>query len=114
MRGVNLAALLVLSSAAALGQYVPYYWDTFASIDTSKWQQNGSVSGGSGLSGTSGSLIYRFAPPQGKPSNAYEVKLTLNLATSAGSYQSFLRADSLSVSMGSGNAYITELNCSSG
>ena len=110
MKSLSATALLILSSATALGQYAPYYWDTFGSINTN-WQANGSVTGSSGLYGT-GSVISKLTPPA--PANAYEVKLTLNLATSAGSYQSFLRADSLSVTMGSGNAYITELNCSSG
>src|SRR2546421_2071480 len=67
MRPIYAAALLVLCSAAVFGQApTNYYSDSFSSIDSNSWQQNGSVSGGSsGLSGSGGSLISRLTAPTG-------------------------------------------------
>jgi hypothetical protein len=108
MKSINTAVLLILSCSVGLAQgYTPYYSDTFTTINAANWHQNGSVSGGSGLYGTSGSLISTLAAPS--PSNSYEVKMTLNLTTSGGYYMAFLRATPDASAAGTGTAYIAEL-----
>src|SRR5438128_1993453 len=86
----------VFFAATLFGAYTYYYTDTLQSVDTTKWTQNGSVAAtGSGLTATTpggGSLISTVAVPDG--SSDYEVKATLTLTQSGGTYVSYLRASS--------------------
>lgn len=74
--------------------YQYYYTDPLTSVNSSNWVQNGSVTATStGLTATTsggGSLISSIAVPDG--TSDYEVKTTLTLATSGGTYVSYLRA----------------------
>ena len=89
-----------LLGSAAFAAYVYYYSDTLTTINASNWTQNGSVSAtSSGLTATTGiggSLISKVAVPDG--SSQYEVKVTLALAASGGTYVSYLRASTNAMS----------------
>lgn len=92
--------------------YTYYYTDTFASINTSNWTQNGTVSvrpewGLSATSSSGGSLISKVAV-QGPSSANYEVNATLALKTSGGYYVEYLRASSNALT-GAGSYFSVEL-----
>jgi hypothetical protein len=92
--------------------YTYYYTDSFTSINTSNWTQNGSVSilANWGLSATSsggGSLISKVAV-QGPSTTNYEVSTTLSLKQNGGYYVQYLRASSNALT-GTGSYYSVEL-----
>jgi len=111
--------LAVVAGAAAVfapffyGAYSYYYSDNLTSIDTTKWYQNGAVTATSGgLTATTlngGSLISKVAVPDG--SNEYEVKTTLTLTASGGTYVHYLRAtnDAMTGPATQGTFYSVEL-----
>ena len=107
---INKKALVLpfLLAPALLATYTYFYSDTLTTIDTSKWVQAGSVSATSGgLTATStngGSLISSVAVPDG--TSLYEVKMTLGLTTSGGTYVTYLHATNDALS-GPGAASIT-------
>lgn len=86
---------LLFGAFALHAAYSYFYTDTLATIDTARWQQNGSVTAtGSGLTATTaggGSLIYKQAIPDAIPQD-YEAKTTLTLAASGGTYTIYMRA----------------------
>src|SRR5690242_14791625 len=94
------AVTVALVARALFGAYQFYYTDTLTTINTTNWGQNGSVSATtSGLTASSsngGSLISKVAVPDG--SSEYEVKTTLALTASGGTYVTYLRgsADAMS------------------
>ncbi len=94
MRASILASLALLAGTAAFAAYTYYYSDTLTTVNTTNWTQNGSVTATSGgLTATTangGSLISKVTVPDG--TTDYEVKLTLTLATSGGTYVSYLKA----------------------
>jgi YD repeat-containing protein len=95
---MNIRHLTLLATMApAFGAYQYYYADHLASVDATKWVQNGSISAGSGglTSSASGSLISSVAVPDG--SGNYEVKMTLALTANGGNFFSYLRASSNSL-----------------
>jgi hypothetical protein len=100
MRVSILAPLVLLAGGAASAAYVYYFSDTLTTINTTNWSQNGSVSATSGgLTATTsngGSLISKLAVPDG--SSQYEVKMTLTLAASGGTYVSYLRGSTNAMS----------------
>src|SRR5712692_5965587 len=112
MRTRTLAPLMLLA-AAAFAAYTYYYSDTLTTISTANWTQNGSVTAtGAGLTATSangGSLISKIAVPGGM--SQYEVKITLTLAASGGTYVSYLRAstDAMSGPAAQGTYFSVEL-----
>jgi len=96
--------------------YQYYYSDTFGSINSTAWYQNGSITTGSGgltsSSSSGGSVISKAAVPDG--TSQYEVKatLTLNAPTQSGeTYALYLRGTSnaLSGPAASGTFYAFEL-----
>ena len=114
-RDVSLFTLLCLFAFTSRldAAYTYYYSDTFTSINTANWQQNGAVTATpSGLTATSangGSLISKIAVPDG--TSDYEVKTTLTLAASGGTYIQYVRAtlDAMSGPVSSGTFYVVEL-----
>ncbi|MGI8743354.1 MAG: hypothetical protein ACR2NN_12440, partial [Bryobacteraceae bacterium] len=70
--------------------YQPYYADPLTSVNTTNWNQNGTVSTSSAgfTSAGAGSLISKVAAPQ---NTYYQVKMTLKLTASGGYYLAFLR-----------------------
>ena len=109
----KLKHVLLFFAPVPLFGYSYYYSDTFSSINTSNWTQNGSLSAGSsGLTGSSdqgGSLISSLSVPD--TPGLYEVKTTLNLIQNGGIFVSYLEASSnaLSGGAGSGSYYAVEL-----
>ena len=99
-----------LTAAPLFGAYTYYYSDSLTSINATNWTQNGSVSGSaSGLTATTtngGSLISKVAVAAN-----YEVKATVTLAASGGSYVTYIRATSNAQSGPAlaGTAYAVEL-----
>jgi hypothetical protein len=98
----------------ALASYQYYVTDPPTSIDPSRWGQNGAVTATSiGLTSADsngGSLISRVAVPDG--STQYEVKATLALNSSGGTYVLYLRTspDALSgPNTSSGTYYAFEI-----
>jgi len=63
--------------------YQPYYADSLTSVNTTNWNQNGTVSTSSAgfTSAGAGSLISKVAAPQ---NTFYQVKMTLKLTASGG------------------------------
>ena len=90
----RILALFAAAALPVLGQYTYYYSDAFSSLNTNNWTANGSVSVGGGLftSSSAGSLISKIAVPDG--TSSYEVKTTLSIPASGGSYVAYLRATS--------------------
>lgn len=94
--------------------YTPYYTDTFGTIDSTKWYQNGSLTGNGGmtsygLSGN-GSLISKLTPPA--LSTDYQVETGIRIDdTSSNVYVHYLRAsnDARSGSTPQGSYYAIEL-----
>jgi hypothetical protein len=76
------------------GGYLYYYTDPMTSINASAWTQNGTLTAGAGgltsADANGGSLISRVAVPDG--TSDYEVAMTLNLASSGGSYIAYVKA----------------------
>jgi hypothetical protein len=111
---VKLRLSLFCLAVPAFGAYTYYYSDPLTSINPSNWSQNGSVSGGStGLTASSsngGSLISKVAVPGTYPAN-YEVKVSLNLTASGGTYVTYLRAtpNAQSGPASTGTSYAVEL-----
>ncbi|HUS08289.1 MAG TPA: RHS repeat-associated core domain-containing protein [Bryobacteraceae bacterium] len=101
-----------LFAPALFGSYVYYYSDVFSGVDATKWTQNGTVTASAaGLTGGStngGSLISSVPVPTGA---YYEVKSTLTLAASGGTYVQYFHAsaDALSGPAASGTFYATEI-----
>jgi len=92
--------------------YTYYYTDSFTSINSSNWTQNGSVSilpdwGLSATTSGGGSLISKVAV-QGPSSTNYEVATTLSLKSGGGVYVQYLRATSNALT-GNGSYYSVEL-----
>ena len=91
MKIVLVAAALVLPLWPAETYYLT---DSLSSVDSSRWTQTGSVSPGSaGLAApdaVGGSLISRIPIPDG--SAEAEVRISLRLAASGGTYTEFLQA----------------------
>ena len=89
----SMAGSTWLNCQAGSGGYSYYYVDELTSINSANWTPNGGVTAtSSGLTATStngGSLISKVTPPTG---NNYEVKTTLDLPASGGTYVSYLRA----------------------
>jgi hypothetical protein len=110
--GLGLCVLGVLAPLF-FGAYQYYYSDGLTSVDPTKWAQNGSVTPTSGgLTATTangGSLISTVAVPDG--SNEYEVRTTLTLLNSGGTYNQYLRAsnDAMSGPAAQGTFYSIEL-----
>jgi hypothetical protein len=100
--------LTALTASMLWGAYSYYYTDALTSINTAQWYQNGSVAATpSGLTATGtngGSLI-------SKTSVNGEIKTTLTLTGSGGTYVQYLRAssDALSGPSASGSFYAVEL-----
>jgi RHS repeat-associated protein len=97
---------------AFLAAYTYYYTDALTSINTSNWWQNGTVTATAGglysSDANGGSLISKVAVPDG--TSDYEVKATLTLAGSGGSYTVYHRASSDAlITPGSGSFYAVEL-----
>jgi RHS repeat-associated protein len=91
----RLGWVVLLAAAPLFATYTYYFSDTLTSI-TSNWTANGVLTtGSSGLTSINtngGSLISNVAVPA--PSNQYEVKTTLTLTQSGGSFITYLRASS--------------------
>jgi RHS repeat-associated protein len=106
--GVQLFA--VGAECYASGNYQYYLLNNF---DPTKWVQNGSISlGGTGLTATSasgGSWISNVPAPDG--SSDYEVRMTVHLTASGGTYAAYLRAspDAMSGPSAQGTYYSVEL-----
>ena len=103
----------ILAAGALFGAYQYYYSDTLTTINTANWSQNGSVTAtAGGLTATTangGSLISKVSVPDG--TSQYEVKTTLTLTTSGGTYITYLRAsaDAMSGPTPRGTYYSVEL-----
>ena len=94
--------------------YQYYYSDTFGSIIPNAWYSNGSIttsSAGLTSSSTSGGSVISKAAVQGSSSSEYEVKATLTLTGTGGSYALYTEATSNALYGPSptGTAYAVEL-----
>ena len=101
MKRLNLLALCLGLAPAAFGQYSYWYSETFNPSYSGNWTVNGTVSThttglGDTSSGNTGSLISTLTIPNNPPETAgsYEVKTTLNLSASGGTYVTYLDATS--------------------
>lgn len=107
------AALFAAACSALFAAYTYYLTDTLTSINTTNWTQNGTLTAGSGgltsSNANGGSLISKVAVPDG--TSDYEVRTTLTLAQSGGTYVTYLRASSnaLSGPAVAGTAYAFEV-----
>ena len=107
------SAIFAAACSALFGTYTYYFTDTLTSINTSNWTQNGTLTAGSGgltsSNSNGGSLISKVAVPDG--SSNYEVKTTLTLTQSGGTYVTYLRASSNAMSgpAAAGTAYAFEV-----
>jgi len=105
----------LLNCAPSSTGYQYYYSDTFSSINPAAWYQNGAgltTTSGAGLTSADangGSLISKAGVPDG--TSQYEVKATLNLTQSGGTYGIYLRGSSnaLSGPTASGTYYAAEI-----
>ena len=103
-----------LVAAPLFAAYTYYFSDSLTSINTSNWWQNGSLTAGSsGLTSSDsngGSLVSKVTVPAPGASQ-YEVKATVNLVQSGGTYVVYLRAsqDALSAPSAAGTYYAFEL-----
>jgi RHS repeat-associated protein len=93
-------AILAAACTALFATYTYYFTDTLTTINTSNWTENGTLTAGSGgltsSNSNGGSLISKVAVPDG--SSNYEVKTTLTLTQSGGTYVTYLRASSNAMS----------------
>jgi YD repeat-containing protein len=107
------SVIFAAACSALLGTYPYYFTDTLSSINTSNWTENGTLTAGSGgltsSNSNGGSLISKVAVPDG--TSNYEVKTTLTLTQSGGTYVTYLRASSnaLSGPAVAGTAYAFEV-----
>ncbi|HXJ43138.1 MAG TPA: hypothetical protein VNH18_27915, partial [Bryobacteraceae bacterium] len=80
--------------------YSYYYTDSLTSINTANWYQNGTLTATTGgltaPTANGGALVSKVGVPDG--SSNYEVKSTLTLPSSGGTYVQLLRATSNAVS----------------
>ncbi len=112
-RAAPLVAAATAATTALWAAYSYYYTDNLTSIDPTKWTQNGSVTPGAGgltaPTTNGGSLISLVAVPDG--TSDYEVKSTLTLPVSGGTWVHYLRAstDALSGPAPTGSFYAVEL-----
>jgi hypothetical protein len=96
-----------------LGAYTYYYGDSFSTINTTAWQQNGVLSAGStGLTSSDpngGALISKIAVPDG--SSSYEVQSVIRLTADGGTFVQYLRAsqDAKTGPAATGTFYSVEL-----
>jgi hypothetical protein len=101
-------------SASSTG-YQYYYSDTFGSINSAAWYQNGTglttSSAGLTSSSTSGGSVISKAAVQGSSASEYEVKATLTLTATGGSYALYTEGTSNALygPAPSGTAYVAEL-----
>ncbi len=110
MKTWNLAAGIVAGAALA-SAYTYTYTDSFSSINSSIWYQNGSVSAASGLYSSTtngGSVLYNQLIGSG---NEGDVRSTIALTVSGGTYVNYLRSSSnaLSGPGSQGSYYAAEL-----
>jgi hypothetical protein len=100
VRTLTVLAPALLACPALFGAYAYYYTDSLTSINTSNWTQNGTLTAGSGgltsSNSNGGSLVSKVAVPDG--TSNYEVKTTLTLTQSGGTYVTYLRASSNAMS----------------
>ncbi|MGC9969496.1 MAG: hypothetical protein ABSE56_02780 [Bryobacteraceae bacterium] len=95
------------------GGYLYYAFDGLTAFDASKWSQNGSVTptptGLTAPASSGGAWISTLPVPDG--SSEYEVRMTLNLTASGGTYAAYLRAspDAMSGPSAQGTYYSIEL-----
>jgi hypothetical protein len=113
VKTLRLLAALALSSPAWAG-YSYFFTDSLTSLNASNWTQAGSVVVSNGLSApdpAGGSLIYRPTVPDGISPYDYEVRATIALANSGGTYTLFVRAtsDARTGGGGSGTYYAFEM-----
>ena len=93
--------------------YNTYASDGLTAFDGNKWTQNGAVTptptGLTAPSSAGGAWISRLAAPDG--SSEYEVRMTLNLTASGGTYAAYLRAstDAMSGPSAQGTYYSVEI-----
>lgn len=112
---ILIVALILVLTPPLLAQYVYYSSDTFSSINTTKWYQNGTLTpSGVGLmssSSSGGSLISKETVP-GDP-NQYEVRTVVSYALcySCGIFVQYLSAspDALTGPSATGSFYSVEL-----
>jgi RHS repeat-associated protein len=105
----------IINCAPSSTGYQYYYSDTFSSINPAAWYQNGAglTTNSAGLTSADangGSLISKAGVPDG--TSQYEVKTTLNLTQSGGTYDLYLRASSDALSgpnTASGTYYALEV-----
>jgi hypothetical protein len=113
MRAKKAVLVFACFGAPTFGQFSYYYTDTLTSVNTSNWTQNGTLSAGSGgltsSNSSGGSLISKISVPDG--TSNYEVKTTLTLTSSGGTYVTYLRASSNAMSgpSAAGTTYSFEL-----
>ena len=105
----SVARTIQCESSSSGYQY--YYKDTFQSINTTNWTQNGTLSvpptwGLSAPTSEAGRLISKV-PVQGPSATNYAVKTTLALNTSGGVYVKYLRATPNALA-GTGSYYSVE------
>ena len=106
MKGLRVGALLLLSTPGwAAYQY--YLTDNLNSTNASNWSTTGSVGAsslgltGSGFGSSGGSLISRIPIPDG--TSEAEVRATLKLGSSGGSYTTYLQASADAATSGNGS-----------
>jgi RHS repeat-associated protein len=99
IRSLFLSAVVVAAGSTLLATYAYYYTDSLTTI-TTNWTENGTLSAGAGgltsSNSNGGSLISTVTVPDG--TSNYEVKTTLTLAYSGGTYVTYLRASSNAMS----------------
>ena len=106
------AFFLLAAIIPAFGQYSYYYTDALTSSN-SNWTHNGSTGSytSSGLTSTSASTLVadsNIPPPANDSQTSYEVKMTLGLTQSGGTFSALLRASSnasLTASSATGTFY---------
>jgi len=112
---ITLCGLAALGALAPLffGAYSYYEDDMLTSINTARWWQSGTVTATcGGLTATTangGALISKLSAPGGP--NEHEVRSTLTLTASGGTYVQYLRAssDAMSGPAAQGTYYSVEL-----
>ncbi|MFN0104740.1 MAG: hypothetical protein ACKV2U_21960 [Bryobacteraceae bacterium] len=111
---MRLLKLALVPSICLFAVYTYFFTDTFASgINGASWYSNGTVAGGAdGLvsaAANGGSVIYKNAIPDGTAE--YEVKATLKIAASGGTFTLYLRAsaDALTGPATQGSYYAMEM-----
>ena len=104
MKGLRVGALLLLSTPGwAAYQY--YFTDNLTSVNAANWNTTGNVGASSlGLAASEsagGTLISRIPIPDG--TYEAEVRTTLKLTSSGGTYTSYLQASADAATSGSGS-----------